>query len=81
MMDDVIEVCPLSFICEQTWDDLAEIDKDGIRRCGECNTDVYSNAMVKINFLFGARISNKKPPLGGLWSLRSGAYEKTISLV
>jgi len=41
MMDDIIEGCPLSFICEQTWEDLTETDKDTVRHCGECNTDVH----------------------------------------
>jgi hypothetical protein len=41
MMDNVIERCPLSFICEQKWEDLAETDKDAIRHCDECNTDVH----------------------------------------
>ena len=31
----------MSFICEQKWDDLAETDKDGLRHCGRCNTDVH----------------------------------------
>jgi len=31
----------MSFICEQKWDDLAETDKDGLRHCGQCNTDVH----------------------------------------
>ena len=41
MMDDVIEGCPLGFICEQKWDDLAETDKDGVRHCSVCNADVH----------------------------------------
>ena len=41
MMDDVIEGCPLGFVCEQQWEDLAETDKGGVRHCDECNTDVH----------------------------------------
>jgi len=41
MMDDVIEDCPLGFVCEQQWEDLAETDKGGVRHCDECNTDVH----------------------------------------
>jgi len=40
-MDNVIEGCPLGFICEQKWDDLAETDKDAVRHCSVCNTDVH----------------------------------------
>ena len=40
-MDNEIEGCPLGFVCEQQWDDLAETDKDAIRHCSVCNTDVH----------------------------------------
>ena len=40
-MDDVIEDCPLGFVCEQQWGDLVETDKGGVRHCDECNTDVH----------------------------------------
>jgi len=77
MMDNEIEGCPLGFVCEQQWDDLAETDKDGVRHCGECNTDVHWCDSLKelgiakrkkwcVAYDYNVNVNVNGPPLVGM---------------
>jgi hypothetical protein len=33
--------CPMEFVCDRKWDDLASTAQEGVRRCAQCDTDVH----------------------------------------